>query len=291
MIPPHVPLLPAVVAVAVAVTAAAVVRAVADTRSTAMLYRLSPAEPETGPPDWFLAALEASGLAIRPHRAWTAATGAVALGAMASALRWPQLVAAGSILSLSAVKASRRVARGRELRSYDSDLAAVIDGLASRLATGTSLAVAFAEAAHHPSAVGRDIELVVLRHRHGQALQGAIDGWAGWRPTPGVRLLADALAIAGASGGSQRAALVGVQATLRDRESLAREVRALASQARTSGVVLALTPAAFAGVVALVDADVAAFFSSPAGWACLLGGALLNAGGALWMNRLTEAHR
>lgn len=281
----------ALVAASVCASTVAVQHAVGAGRSAALSARLAPDPFEPGPPAWFREVLESSGLSASPDRAWKSTVRGAAITAALMAWRWPQLVVAGAVLGAAGTRMAQRSRARGEQRRFDTTLVEVIDGLVSRLATGTSLAVAVSEAAAHPSAVGRDLDEVMRRHRHGQALQTAIDGWAVARATAGVRLLADALAIAGASGGSQRAALLGVQATLRDRESLGREVRALASQARTSGIVLALTPAAFAGLVAMVDADVAAFFSSPAGWACLLVGALLDAGGAVWMHRLTEAHQ
>lgn len=281
---------PAVAALAGAATAWAIQEAVAGGRSARVASRLVGDGSHGGPPDWFRRALASSGLTAGADRAWVVFVRCGAAAAMLLAWRWPQLVVAGAVSALVVVRTRRRADARREHRTYDVALVAAIDGLVARLATGTSLAVALHEGAAHPSPVGSDLADVVRRHRHGQGLQAALDRWAAERATPGVTLLADALAIAGRSGGSQRGALVSVQATLRDRESLGREVRALASQARTSGVVLAVTPAAFAGVVAMVDSRVAGFFSTPTGWACLVGGAALDAVGALWMHRLTEAH-
>lgn len=279
-----------VAAVAAAGCGVALQHAVAGSRSAVVAHRLGPTGSDDGPPEWFLQALAASGLTLAPARAWSMAIRCAAGAALLLAWRWPQLVVAGGASVVVVVRTRRRARQRKERRNYDAHLVAVIDGLVSHIATGSSLSMALHEGAGHPSPVGRDLLEVDQRHRHGEGLQAALDRWARTRGTPGVRLLADALAIAGRSGGSQRGALVGVQATLRDRESLGREVRALASQARTSGVVLAVTPAAFAAVVALVDSRVAAFYSTPAGWGCLVVGAALDAVGALWMHRLTEAH-
>ncbi len=279
-----------VVVIASVVTAVAVHRAVVAGRAAAVLVRLEPDHDRPGPPAWFGQVLEEAGLELEAERAWTAAIACAAVAALLIAWRWPQIVLAAAAIAMVVVTARRRSRERQAHRTYDATLVTVIDRLVARLTTGTSLAVALEDGSSHRSPVGLDIAEVVRRHVHGQPLQGAIDRWATTRDTDGVRLLADALAIAGRSGGSQRAALLGVQATLRSRESLAREVRALASQARTSGIVLAVTPAAFAAVVAMVDPGVAAFFSTPAGWGCLLVGVLLDGVGALWMNRLTEAH-
>lgn len=117
-----------------------------------------------------------------------------------------------------------------------------------------------------------------------------MDRWAVERPGTGVGLVADALALAGHSGGSQADALLGVAGTLRERQALGREVRALGSQARASAAVLVVTPIGFAAVVALVDPRIRhVLLATPLGWACLATGLLLDAMGAAWMRRLLAA--
>jgi tight adherence protein B len=77
-------------------------------------------------------------------------------------------------------------------------------------------------------------------------------------------------------------------ATLRERQELRGEVRALATQARASAAVLALAPLAFAGLVATIEPAATTFLvASPVGWACLGGGLVLELVGAVWMSRIT----
>ena len=67
------------------------------------------------------------------------------------------------------------------------------------------------------------------------------------------------------------------------------EVRALASQARASAVVIVVAPAVFAVVAALADPEVLHFLvGTPAGLACLVGGAGLDAAGGAWMRAITR---
>jgi tight adherence protein B len=117
----------------------------------------------------------------------------------------------------------------------------------------------------------------------------ALDDWVRARPTQGVRLTVGALAVAVTSGGSPARGLDGVAATLRARNEVEREVRALATQARTSAAVMAAAPVGFAVVGVLGDSGAAAFlFGSAGGWACLLAGLLLDALGAWWMARIAR---
>jgi len=86
--------------------------------------------------------------------------------------------------------------------------------------------------------------------------------------------------------------LDGVTETLRDRVALDREVAALSSQAKASAAVLVVAPIVFAGLAGLADPRVArTLLGEPLGWACLAGGVLLDAVGAVWMSRLVGRSR
>lgn len=277
------------VGVGVVLVAVAVARAVRLQRAHSVLLRLAGPPTPAGPPVWFSHALDTSGLAVRAEVAWRwTCRVAVAVAALAAWHR-PAVVVGVSVVAAGVALAAGRRRRRVRRQAQHHDLAALIDVLLFQLAAGTSLASALASAAVHPSPLADDLHRVAVRVRHGLGVQAAVDDWAATSGSDGVRLLADAVAIAGVSGGSQQAALLGVQATLRDRDALAREVRALAAQARTSGVVLVLTPIGFAAVVALVDPRVAAFYGTPAGWGCVTVGLVLDAAGARWMDRLARA--
>ena len=108
---------------------------------------------------------------------------------------------------------------------------------------------------------GQEVPRSLVRQvRLGVALQDALDSWAAESVDPLLGLVADALAIAQRTGGSQERALDAVVAAARDREALRREVRALASQARASAAVMVLMPMAFALIVAVLDPRVARFY-------------------------------
>lgn len=129
----------------------------------------------------------------------------------------------------------------------------------------------------------------VHRIRAGSAVQPAVDGWADGSADPSVRLLADALAISAATGGSHLRAVDAVIEAVRDRGALQREVRALASQAQTSAVVLVLLPVGFALVIAVVDPRVRTFYvGSALGPVCVIAGCALDLLGAWIMLRLVR---
>src|SRR5262249_23245986 len=125
---------------------------------------------------------------------------------------------------------------------------------------------------------------------HGLSLADAVDEWATRRPLPGVRLAAAAIALSAEMGGAQARALDGVAATLRERLAARAEVRAPATQARGSALVIAIAPIAFCVRASATDGRTARFlFRSAGGLVLLLLGAALDAAGALWMARITRA--
>src|SRR5206468_8341549 len=87
----------------------------------------------------------------------------------------------------------------------------------------------------------------------GLSVADAIDAWAAGTEGDGVPLAAAALALGAELGGTAAHSLDGVADTLRDRNAVHREIRALSTQARASAAVIAVAPIAFSLLVALAD--------------------------------------
>jgi tight adherence protein B len=80
-----------------------------------------------------------------------------------------------------------------------------------------------------------------------------------------------------------------VAATLRERRAVEREATALATQARSSALVIVLAPLAFAALSSLGDPRAGAFLvGTPTGLACLTAGLALDGLGAWWMHRIVR---
>jgi tight adherence protein B len=181
----------------------------------------------------------------------------------------------------------------RSDRRVEAALPGVLESVAAGLRSGGSLRQAVDEAAQAaPGRLGDDLAAVRAELGRGEPLVGALESWAARRPLPGVRLAVAALALGAEAGGAHARAVDGVAATLRSRSALAAEVRALSSQARYSGLVIALAPVAFGVVAAATDGRTASFlFRTPLGVACLAAGLGLDAVAAVWMHRLTAVER
>ena len=128
---------------------------------------------------------------------------------------------------------------------------------------------------------------VVSRVRGGLSLSEALDGWIAGAPD---RRTAAALLVLGhRSGAAMAASLDAAAASLRQRQALGEEIRALTSQTRASGMVVAAAPAGFAVVVTVVDRDaLSALLSTPVGLLSLMLGLVLEGLGLWWMARLSR---
>jgi tight adherence protein B len=165
--------------------------------------------------------------------------------------------------------------------------------VAAALGAGRSVADGLAAAAAGTEPRLRaELLAVVDRIHRGVPATTALGRWAASSDAQGAGLVAAAVGLSADAGGDRQRALAGVAATLRERRSLEREIRALSSQARTSATVIAVAPAAFAALAAGADSGTARFLvASPGGWACLGIGTGLDLVGWRWMGRITRSVR
>lgn len=276
-------------AAAVAALGAAVLAATRQARSATVRHRLRGA-PDPGPPSWFASGCLALELPVTPEAAWPWAVRAAATASALLAVRAPEVLLAVVVVGAAARAGARTRGRRRAERKLDGALPALLDDVVAAMASGASLLQGLDHASGRGGVLGAELRLLLQRRAQGLGLQEVLDEWARLRPDTGVGLLADALALAGTTGGSQVGALRSVGDTLGERAALQREVGAMAAQAQLSATVLVIAPVAFALVVALLDRRIAAFLlASPLGWACLALGAVLDGAGAWWMRRLVGA--
>ena len=157
---------------------------------------------------------------------------------------------------------------------------------ARALRSGASVLTALDSAAAELPETG--LRHVVRRVRGGLSLSEALDGWVA-----GVseRQTAAALLVLGhTSGAAMAASLDRAAASLRQRQALDDEIRALTAQTRTSGVVVAAAPAGFAVIVTLVDRDaLSGLLTTPVGLMSLGVGLVLEGLGLWWMARLCRS--
>jgi tight adherence protein B len=183
----------------------------------------------------------------------------------------------------------RRFQRRHQKRMSTDELAAVVEAIAGLLRTGLSLGVALDVATRDASGdLCRSLSEALTSARH-LGLVTTLQEWADAQRAdyPQVPMVARALVIVNHGGPTAATALDGLADGLRAMLAVDREVAALSSQARLSGVVMALVPLAFSALLSGTDANARAFLlGSPLGVGCLTIGLTLDALAWWWMRRL-----
>ena len=208
-------------------------------------------------------------VALSPTPLWLGARG------RSRRLRRPPEVAGSRLLALPR--------RWRKRSGQDDAIAQALELSARALRSGASVLTALDTVATEiPETGWRE---VVGRVRRGLSLTDALDVWVGGLPE---RQTAAALLVLGhRSGAAMAASLDRAAASLRQRQALGDEIRALTSQTRASGAVVAAAPAGFAAVVAVADPGaLGALLATPIGLLSLVVGLVLEGLGIWWMGRL-----
>jgi tight adherence protein B len=200
------------------------------------------------------------------------------------------VIAGGAALTVAGIGWRSRT-RGLAQRHRREQFPEALERIAAALRSGASLPQALrAAGAATPEPLGGEVMALARESEHGRPVTDVLDRWVASHDELGTRLAATALALAAGVGAAPARAVDGVAATLRERNELAAERRTLATQARSSAVVLSVAPVGFALLLGTTDRAAARFLlRSPGGWTCLAVGLGLDAVGAVWMIRLVRA--
>jgi tight adherence protein B len=196
------------------------------------------------------------------------------------------------VLVASAV-ASRAVAKRRrisERRRGQEQLADAVAAMAAGLRGGLSLtqALRYARDEAQPP-LEATLTRLVGRTELGVSVGDALAGWAEEVDSEDARLVAGVLDLHRQSGGDLPWVLDGLAVTLRDRQAAYREVRALTSQARLSGVILGTLPIGFFAFLLITSSrEMVQAIGTPLGRGALAVGLGLEVLAFLWIRRLLE---
>jgi tight adherence protein B len=250
--------------------------------------------PLPAPPPRVEAALTEADLPVPPATAWTGWLAALVIGSLAALAAGGPGLAGVAVVALAAGPALVvRTRQGRADAGIEQALPGALEAVARALRSGASLRQAVDEAGANARGGGKalaaELSRAAAEAAQGAGLVSALEAVAVRRPLPGVRLGVAALCLGAETGGAQARAVDGVAATVRERQAVAAELRALSSQARISALVIGLAPIAFGVFAATTDPRTAEFMlHTPAGLILLSAGLVLDALGWLWMQRLAK---
>jgi tight adherence protein B len=194
----------------------------------------------------------------------------------------------GVIVVRVGATALRRRGDARLRTALDEQLADAVRSLAAGMRAGLSVPQAIAFAAREGDLpLAGTFARVADRVDLGGGLGGALDEWASEVGTDDAGLVVGVLALHRRTGGDLPRVLDQVAATLRERTSAAREVRALTAQARLSGAILGLLPIGFFTFLWITSrGDIEGAFASPIGVASIVVGLTLEGVAFLWIRSL-----
>ncbi len=186
------------------------------------------------------------------------------------------------------IKPLQQAIKRRMNRSTTAEaIPTAVELIARSIRAGASVRTALEHTAHEVPAA--ELDGVVERLQGGVTLGDALDPWSQKHSLARDRTKLAALLVLGhQSGASMAASLDRAAATIRQRQSLADEIRALTAQTRMSGLVVGLAPIGFGILITTADPQaLSILFTTPIGLVALVLGITLELLGLWWMSRLT----
>jgi tight adherence protein B len=218
-----------------------------------------------------------------------AASGAVLLALCAATGAWLLLVPSAAVMFIIPgiyVSLERR----RYLAQYRAGLQGFLEHLIAALRSGTSITRAlqdFCLADNSP--VGREISLVIQKTGLGSSMKEALLELNSRVPVGENEILTAALSTALETGGNLSEVLSVILSTIRQRDSLLREVKALTSQGILSGIIVGALPFLLAGVMSVMDPELMGpLFTTRAGLLMLAAAVMMESLGAFIIYRIVD---
>ncbi len=236
-------------------------------------------------------ALARAGLAVRPSEfVVIVATATFAMFALTLLLIGPlAALIAAAIVPFAGRGVISHLGQRRSDRFQDQ-LEQTIPLLAGSLRAGFGVMQAFDAVARESEAPTSDeFHRVVVESRLGRELNDALAAMAERIDSEDFHWVVQAIEIHRQVGGDLAEVLDNVYSTIRDRNRIRRQIKALSAEGRLSALILFILPCAMFGVIAILNPDyLGELTGNPLGIAMLLAAAGMLAVGGLWLRRITR---
>ena len=234
------------------------------------------------------AALERAGMSASLSD-FVLVTGLVSLGLLVLGFLLGGLVPA-VLLGVAGPVGARLLLRfrsGRRQAAFADQLDDSLQLMASSLRAGHSLLRALDSVSQEAaSPTAEEFTRIVNETRVGRDLSDALEELAARMGSDDFTWVAQAIAIHREVGGNLAEVLDTVGHTIRERNAIRRQVKALAAEGKLSAVVLMVLPFGVIGFLSLTNpAYLATFTQSLAGWAMLAVAAVMMTVGGLWLKK------
>jgi tight adherence protein B len=194
------------------------------------------------------------------------------------------VLAVGGVLLFVTIRAERRAA------AFADALEDLVQLMATNLRAGHSVLQALDGVAKEmDDPTKTEVARVVNEVRLGRDLSQALEETANRMASEDFRWVAQAIAIHRQVGGNLADVLDTVGHTIRERNQIRRQVRALSAEGRLSAWVLFLLPFFVALAMSLLNPDYLAVLTTrPIGWLLIAGALFLMGIGGLWLRKVVE---
>jgi tight adherence protein B len=179
---------------------------------------------------------------------------------------------------------------GREKRRFENQLPDTLTLISTSLRAGYSLLQAVeAVASEAPNPTAREFGRAIVEARLGRQVVAALQGITTRTQSKDFEWAVMAIEIQREVGGNLAEVLQTVSETMRQRNRLKGEIRALTAEGRISAIVLGILPFAMGGFLFATNPDyIGTLFTTTFGIvACIAGGLLMLAGG-VWLRKIVN---
>jgi tight adherence protein B len=198
-------------------------------------------------------------------------------------------VALGIIGAVTPKAVLRRVTKRRR-DAFADQLEGTLQIIAGSIRSGYGLAQATATVAKEsPAPTSEEFGRVSVENRLGRPVEDAMRAMATRLENEDLEWVVEAIEIQHEVGGNLAEVLDTVTGTIRDRNNIRRQVKALSAEGRVSAIILLALPFAVAGLIAVVTPDyLTELFETTIGKVMMGVAAVLMALGALWIKKLVR---
>ncbi|MCZ2402567.1 type II secretion system F family protein [Paenarthrobacter sp. Z7-10] len=235
------------------------------------------------------AALEAAGLRVRPAEfIIIVAAPTVVLSGFALAIAGPFAAIVLALVAAFAAKFVLGFLAGRRRAAFSDQLDDSLQLMASGLRAGHSLLRAIdALSTEAEAPTSEEFARIINETRLGRDVGESLDAAAARMQSEDFLWVAQAIAIHREVGGNLAEVLDQVGQTIRERNQIRRQIKALSAEGRISALVLMVLPIGLGGFLALISPGyITQLFQSPIGYAMLVAAALLFLAGGLWLRKV-----
>jgi len=235
--------------------------------------------------------LDRAGIALRPGEfvILSASVGVASVAGGLVVLGLPSALLIG-VASMVLPRMTLRVLTGRRRAAFADQFEGVLQMISGSLRAGYGLMQAVATVAEEaPAPTSKEFSRVAVENRLGRTVEESLRSMADRMDNEDLRWVVEAIDIQYEVGGDLAEVLDTVAETIRDRDQIRRQVKALSAEGRMSAVILVSMPFALAFLMSVVSPDYLAELTGTTIGRVMIGGALVMiAIGAVWIKRIVK---